>query len=503
MNVVLDPQQAVPFLNRAAYCIGTGKMALALREDYQQHLSVTQKEIGFEYIRGHGLFCEEMGIYHVHKVDGQDVVTYNFTYLDRVFDRYLRQGIKPFIELGFMPPPIASGEQTIFFWKGNVTPPRDAAAWQALVESTLRHLISRYGIEQVAAWPIEVWNEPNISPFWSGTMQDYFDLYEATAASVKRVSPRLQVGGPAICGVDTEHWLVSFFAYCEEKNLPLDFVARHCYTAGSPTRNGQYFYHDMMPPTRMIDELQETREIMARYGTVKDLPLYITEFNSSYNSRCPVHDTAFNAAYMARILSQAGEYAQGYSYWTFSDVFEEEGVPLSEFHGGFGLISGSGIKKPTFYTFAFFKQLGDTLLYRDENLLVTRRADGSYAIVAWNYQDLIGQAQSAFKPYTLTLPAFCARAVAARQTVGQGVCDPLQAWSDLGKPLTLTAAQHAVLTHAAEPLYTTQVLCEADGQYILTLDLQPNQLCLVEILPAPDCTAQLAGFDASQFYGLK
>lgn len=502
MHIDVDVSQAKPFVNNVGYCVGTGHMGMALRQDYQEHLMMVQRDIGFSYIRGHGLFGEDMGILRVQKQNGRQVITYNFMNLDKVFDMYLRMGVKPFIELGFMPKAIASGERTIFFWQGNVTPPREMALWQELVEHTLRHLIDRYGIEQVAQWPIEVWNEPNIPPFWAGDMKDYFDLYRATAQSVKRVSPRLRVGGPAICGVDTERWLNAFFTLCQNESLPLDFVARHCYTANSPTREGQYTYHTMMTPMRMPQELQQTHDIMARYEHVKNLPLYITEFNSSYNSRAPIHDTAFGAAYIAHLLAYAGDGADGYSYWTFSDVFEEEGLPVGEFHGGFGLVTMSGIKKPTYYAFEWTKKLGDTLLYRDERCIVTKRSDGAYAILAWHYDDGM-EAVTQDGAYTLRLPACFERAVLVKQSVGSGVCDPLQTWSDLGKPRALSAEQLDILKKSAQPKQETGMLNIECGMHNIDIALETNQLCFITVLPAPDFTDTYDGFDAKWFYGLK
>jgi xylan 1,4-beta-xylosidase len=163
-------------------------------------------------------------------------------------------------------------------------------------------------------------------------MEEYFKLYDVSAEAVKQVDPRIQVGGPAICGVETEKWLRAFFEHCIQNHSPLDFITRHCYTANMPTRRGQYAYHTINAPTQMIEELKETRQYMADYPQIAALPLHITEFSSSYVPNCPVHDTDFHAPYIARILSEAGEYADSYSYWTFGDVFEEFDVPKSVFY---------------------------------------------------------------------------------------------------------------------------------------------------------------------------
>ncbi len=494
------PARGRPFKNNATYCVGTGRMGLALQKEYTDHLKIVQEAIHFKYIRGHGLFCDDVGIYRELEMDGELHSFYNFTYLDRIMDSYLENGIRPFLELGFMPERLKSGDQTIFYWRGNTSPPNSYEKWADLIEATLNHLIERYGREEVINWPIEVWNEPNIH-FWAGSMEEYFKLYEYSAKAVKRVDERIKVGGPAICGIETEKWLRSFFEHCLDNDLPLDFITRHCYTANEPTRRGHYIYHSVMEPTRMIDELKETREIMASYPEIADMPLHITEFNSSYVPTCPIHDTDFHAPYIARILSEAGEYADSYSYWTFSDVFEEFDVPKSVFHGGFGLIALNSIKKPTFYAFEFFSKAGDELLYRDDKLIVTR-AEDRYVIIGYNWHDMRdGKAKETIE-YSLKLASIGQQAIAIKKQVGGGHANPLQTWSNMGKPRSLNKEQVKILQDAARPLQTDSRLIEEDGSYQLDLCIGNNQLCMVEIIPVEDKTHTYLGFDPVEFHGM-
>lgn len=485
------PASGRPFKNNATYCVGTGRIGLALQKEYLEHLKIVQESIGFKYIRGHGIFSDDVGIYREYEIDGEIHTFYNFTYLDRIIDSYLELGIRPFLELGFMPEKLKSGEQTIFYWKGNVTPPTSYEKWAGLVKATLNHLIERYGREEVITWPVEVWNEPNIG-FWAGTMEEYFTLYEYSARAVKEVDPRIQVGGPVICGVETEKWLRAFFEFCIESGAPLDFVSRHCYTANQPTMRGHYIYHTLNEPTYMIEELKETRAIMADYPQIADLPLHITEFNSSYVPVCPVHDTDFHAAYIARILSEAGEYADSYSYWTFSDVFEEQDVPKAVFHGGFGLVALNSIKKPTFYAFQFFSKAGKELLYRDDNLLVTRDED-RYVIIGWNWGEK--KENDTAKSYKLKLPAISEEAILIKKEVGGAQGNPLRTWSNLGKPRTLNKEQLAILQASAEPLQQDERLVAEKGTYELELNIAVNHLCMLEILPVVDQTDSYPGYD--------
>jgi len=165
-----------------------------------------------------------MGVYREDKNGNPE---YNYMYVDALFD-YLHQiGIKPFVELGFMPNYLASGPQTIFWWKGNVTPPNNYDKWAALIQNITQHFTDRYGVDEVKTWYFEVWNEPNLSPgFWTGTQEDYFKLYKYTAQAVKKVNSAYRVGGPATAGAAWEAELIEF---CQQNNLPIDFVSTHAY----------------------------------------------------------------------------------------------------------------------------------------------------------------------------------------------------------------------------------------------------------------------------------
>ncbi|MFW6022949.1 MAG: GH39 family glycosyl hydrolase [Halanaerobiaceae bacterium] len=500
-NEVKIPTSGRPFKNNVSYCVGTGRMGLALQKEYIDHLEVVQQSINFKYIRGHGLFCDDVGIYREYEIDGEVKSFYNFTYLDRIIDSYLENNIRPFLELGFMPEKLKTGDQAVFYWQGNVTSPASYEKWAELIIATFEHLIDKYGREEVVAWPVEVWNEPNI-PFWAGTMEEYFKLYDYSAQAVKKVDSQIRVGGPSICGVETEKWLRSFFEHCIENNSPLDFITRHCYTANQPTECGHYTYHTLNDPTYMIEELKETRQIMEDYPLTADMPLHITEFNSSYVPNCPVHDTDFHAAYIARILSEAGEYADSYSYWTFSDVFEEKDIPKSVFHGGFGLVALNSIKKPTFYTFEFFANAGSELLFRDNNLIVTKKED-RYVIIGWNWHNMRDGEKAKDQSYTLQLPSLGKQAISVKKEVGGKNANPLQTWSNLGKPRILDNEQLDILRSAAEPLQTDESLIEKDGIYEIKLNISCNHLCMLELIPVKDNTDTYSGYDKEEFYGLE
>ncbi len=470
MNMDLRNTQQPFWGNYADFCVGTGRMGLALHEEYLKQLEKAQKEIGFQYIRGHGLFSDDMGIFHAYQDEnGQRQVEYNWTYLDRVMDAYQRLNIKPFFELGFMPYDMASGSQLMFYWKGNVTPPQDHSEWANLIKAMIVHLVSRYGEREVATWPVEVWNEPNLAVFWENAdLEAYFKLYEVSVKAVKEALPQMRVGGPAICGIENCHdWMRAFLQFCQDKDLPLDFVTRHAYMAEEPIKTGHYVYHTMRTVQSIMDEMQATRDIIDSFPKFKGMEMHITEFNTSYSPLCPIHDTCYNAALVAGLLARLGEVAASYSYWTFGDVFEENGVPFTPFHGGFGLLANESIEKPTYWTYKFFKQLQGACVLKWDSAVVTKGEDGIFHGVLWAIDEK--------EHFSLALPKgeYC--------LVTNRVGDPRKAWHDLGQPANPSKEETEIIKACAKPnVQTAHVIGEVSIQLykhdVVYFQLRPVQM---------------------------
>lgn len=475
---------AVPFHNAVDFCIGTGRMGLALQREYYEQLKYVQENIGFSYIRGHGLFCDDMAIYQVKSDDsGKLCAEYNFTYLDRVMDMYLELNIRPFLELGFMPEKMASGEQTVFYWKGNVTPPKDYSRWVALVQATLRHLLERYGREEVITWPVEVWNEPNLSTFWkNASMQEYFKLYKVTSEAVKGVDSGFKVGGPAICGVEDALWMNAFLKFVQDSHAPLDFVTRHHYTSYPPEWDGHYGYIMLHAPEYALGELERSREIVDSFPEFKGMDIHITEFNTSYIPQCPIHDTNLNAAYVAHMLSKLGDKHASYSYWTFGDVFEEGGVAFTPFSGSFGLLANGRIPKPTFHTFAFFKKLKGACVLRSEEAVIVEAENGGYRGAVWNAD---GRNTGEELDFSVALPAEEGAYCVVKRLVDEECCNPLKVWHDLGEPANPTKEELTLLREAAKPLLTTKRLHSEENVVKLSVHLKKNAVLYFEVKKAP------------------
>lgn len=467
------------FNNNATYCIGTGRMNLALRHEYHKQLKMVQDEIGFSYIRGHGLFCDDMAVFHTFNEDGIEKVEYNFTYLDMVFDDYQSMGLKPFVELGFMPEKLASGSQTVFYWKGNVTPPIDYSKWADLITATINHWIERYGRDEVITWPFEVWNEPNLTAFWKDAdMEEYFKLYDVSSKAVKSCDERIRVGGPAICGVDDERWLRCFLEFCAENKAPLDFVTRHAYATEEPDISGHYAYQQLRAFEIFMSELKESRRIIDSFPEYKGMEMHITEFNTSYTPLNPIHDTNLNASYIARLLSEMGDMCASYSYWTFGDVFEEAGVAFTPFSGCFGLLTNGMIPKPTYWTYSFFKNLESNAIARNEHFVVTKE-DKKIKGIAWN--PIIDESGEQDITLDLSIEMNNGEYLLITRLVDEITCNPLKTWIDMGSPATPTKEQLKLLKECAKPLCRTKRFVVKDKVADLKITLSTNALFYFEI----------------------
>ncbi|MFD0032588.1 xylan 1,4-beta-xylosidase [Streptomyces sp. NPDC127172] len=461
-------------------CVGTGRLELALRRDYQDSLTLLQKDIGFRHIRGHGLFSDGMGVYRPYEWQGARQVHHSFTYVDQVVDACLALGIRPFLELGFMPGELASGGQTVFWWQGNVTPPSSHREWADLVRATLTHLVDRYGLEEVRDWPVEVWNEPDLPDFWEGADQAaYHRLYEVTAHAVKDVDASLQVGGPAVSPGADKGWLGRFAEFVERRDLPVDFVSRHAYTSGPAQPVPFGTYQTLAPAERLLEQFGAPRREL-KGTSLADLPVHITEFNSSYRPDNPVHDTAFHAAYLAPVLAAGGDLVDSFSYWTFSDMFEEVGVPTALFHGGFGLLTHRQVKKPTYHLYAFMARMGRDVLTRGDDHLVTRHPDGRVTVLAW------APPGTDLHTLRLSVPVGDTERDAVflrRSSVDEERGNAYTAWRRMGSPRSPRPHQLDMLHDAAEPGRTHLRLPIEEFRVDVDLTLERHEVTLVELSP--------------------
>ncbi len=312
------------------------------------------EELGFQHVRFHDLFSEQMGTLICHR----EKFLYSFFNADQIFDFLLSIGMRPFVELSFMPWALASGSTTVFHYRANVTPPKNYNHWATLIRKLVAHWVDRYGAREVAQWFFEVWNEPNVREFWTGAQEDYFELYRYTVEAIKGVEPSLRVGGPATAA---NAWIDEFLEFCEKNGVRADFISTHHYPTDAFGSEGDDTETQLSKSRRSVlrDQSDDTRR------RARGRPVYYTEWNASSNPRDPLHDDPYAAAFVVKTVMEANGLVDGYSFWTFSDIFEENYFPSVPFHGGFGLLTLHGIAKPTYRAYQLLHNLGTEQLRVD------------------------------------------------------------------------------------------------------------------------------------------
>jgi xylan 1,4-beta-xylosidase len=471
-TIVVDAQaQGKPFPHYWEEMFGSGRANLAMRAEYRSDMRMVKKVTEFRYVRFHGIFQDENGVY---SEDAQGKAVYDWSYVDHIYDGLLAEGVRPYVEISFMPKALASKLDYQGFWYHPiVAPPASYEKWDALIAAFAQHLVERYGIDEVAQWYFEVWNEPNIG-FWAGVpaQKSYFELYDHTARALKSVSPRLRVGGPATAQAA---WVGDMIAHATEAQVPLDFVSTHVY--GDDRTTDVFHDNRRMAPHQMVcaavDKVHEEIEHSAR----PKIPLIWSEFNASYANHQELTDSIYMGPWLAETISECDGKTEMMSYWTFSDVFEEQGVIRTPFYGGFGLVAEDGIPKPAYDAFMLLHELGDERLPAPaDEALVTRRADGSLAMAAWNLVEPGASGED--KQVTFDLKGVADDAYAAVRRVDAAHGDTLDAWKQMGSPRYPTEKQIEELRRASDPGPPEDVPVR-DGR--LTLTLPPMGLAVVEI----------------------
>jgi xylan 1,4-beta-xylosidase len=420
---------------------GSGRAVLSLRESYRQDLRAVKGVTSFSYVRFHGILMDENGVYDEDTL-GQPV--YNFSYIDQIYDGLLANGVRPFVELSFMPKKLAAQQMLHAFWyKQNISPPKDYARWDGLISALAAHLVERYGIDEVSQWYFEVWNEPNLD-FWGGTprQSSYWELYDHTATALKSVDSRLRVGGPATAQAA---WVPDFIQHGTDAKVPIDFVSTHVY--GDDTAKDVFGTDEKITREHMVCRAVGKVHDQIRASSQPSLPLIWSEFNASFANKPFVTDSVFMGPWLAETIRECDGLVDDMSYWTFSDVFEEQGVVKTPFYGGFGLLAEGGIPKPSFNAFALLHQLGDTRLQLDvDGALLTRRSDGALVLALWNY----APAGEVVAPrlVVLDLKAFAKRKVTVARLDGEHG-DVHTAYANMGSPRYPTKQQLQVLKAAA------------------------------------------------------
>jgi xylan 1,4-beta-xylosidase len=491
-DIQLDVSKAAQPLDRFFdLSVGSDFPGTLLRDDSMAQLKTAVDELGFRYLRFHGIFHDVFKT--VQEKDGK--IVYDWTKIDELYDSMLKRRIKPFVELGFTPLAMATSGNDIFYWKANTSHPRPEA-WRDLVHAFVTHIIERYGKEEVRSWPFEVWNEPNLEGFWEKADQKaYFDLYDNTARTIKAIDPELKVGGPSTAGAA---WVPEFLSHVKANGTPVDFVTTHTYgvDGGFLDEMGKADTKLSSSPDAIVGDIRKVRrEIEA--SAYPGLKLYFTEWSTSYTPRDLVHDSYISAAYILAKLKASEGQLQGMSYWTYSDLFEESGPPPTPFHGGFGLMNREGIRKPAWFAYKYLHALNGNAVPASDAQVLASYDGKSAAAVVWTFEQpeqkvsnrpFYGRivpnkaAEPAAVTFTGLKPGSYALTV---QRTGFRKNDAYSAYIDMGAPKSLTPAnlQRLQSLTTDKPEVQRQVSVGKDGKAAVKLPMKTNDIVLVKLSP--------------------
>jgi xylan 1,4-beta-xylosidase len=491
-QIVLDAAQARKPLDRFFdLSVGSDYPGTLIRDDSMAQLKTTVDELGFRYIRFHAIFHDVLQT--VRRENGR--IVYDWSKIDELYDKLLARGIKPFVELGFTPKAMATSNNQIFYWAGNTSHP-DPAAWKDLVANFIRHIEQRYGQDEVRTWFFEVWNEPNLDGFWEKADQKaYFELYDLTAKTIKAIDPALPVGGPSTAGAA---WVPEFLDYMANSGAPVDFVTTHTYgvDGGFLDEKGEGDTKLSPSPDAIIGDVRRVRGQISA-SKFPNLPLYFTEWSTSYTPRDLVHDSYISAPYILAKLKGVQGMVQGMSYWTYTDLFEEPGPPTKPFEGGFGLLNPQGIRKSAYFTYKYLHALsGNEIPVKDAQVWAATDGAALRAVV-WDFQQPEQKVSnrpfySRVVPATQSAPAVLqfrhakpGRYRLQVRRTGFRVNDAYTAYIDMGAPKTLTPEQVGQLNTLTQdaPESDRVVSVGKAGAVSVTVPMRSNDVVLVTLEP--------------------
>ena len=490
--ITINTQRAGKVFHSALnVCIGGEHAALEFNRESLRQLAIAHRLCGFSYIRFHGILNPAMQT--ARRLPNGKLI-YNWRRVDHLYADLLHTGVKPIVELSFMPRALASGTATCFYYKGNITPPRHYRQWGDMIESLARNLEKRFGRHQVRSWYFEVWNEPNYGGFSTVGFKGYLKLYASAARAIKAVDPKLRVGGPASAGMG---WISRFIKACHREHIPLDFISCHTYACGPHKwANGKKGLRVAAKPDAIAGGIHWTQERIL-HSPMPNLPLLITEWGPSYSSRDAVHDTYFQAVWLLEQVHTIKPSPRLMSYWALSDIFDEDGPQTKPFEGGFGIFNPQGIPKPTFFAMEFLHELQGRELATHDSQSIAVVHDNGIRLLAWDY-NWPHQTSRDDSFYRAPHPSVAALPIALtieHLKPGKYILriyreryrhdDAYTLYQKWGHPAHLTPHQLVRLRAAVsnQPVLKKIVSIPEDGQLKLTISMRTNGMILLKVTP--------------------
>lgn len=369
-----------------------GRASDLLHQNILSILDEVQHTIRFKYIRFHGLLGDDM--MPVAR-DRTGKLHFNFMLIDQVLDNLHELNLKPWVELSFMPSCLASDpDKTIFQLPFNTSPPKDMEEWVSLVEALVKHLIARFGPDEVKTWPFSVWSEPDTptSMFGWDDPDLFLEFYRRTRQTVKAVCPEISFGSPAVLYMRhniAPVWIRNFLGYVVKNNCMPDFLSIHYYADMLPTADTSGRV-ELAPRTRFPSDPNDFRDFITDYQSIVQhagmghLPIYMTEWNLTFSHRNLINDTVFKSCYFVKNILENYDRLESFAYWSLTDLLSENALPETLFHGGMGMYTHNGIRKPVYHAMRLMQMLGDELIAQGDGYFVTRK-DSTLRIMTYHY----------------------------------------------------------------------------------------------------------------------
>ena len=362
-----------------------------LYSDVQNMLRKVQKEIGFRYIRFNGIVSDEMRVF---SLDSAGNPVFSFTYVDKVLDFLLSIGLRPFIQISFMPEDLAKTRKKLFGYL--VSEPENRKLWCQMVTALVQHMLIRYGKEEVRLWYFSVWHLPDTPSEMYGfsNAMDFYRFYQETWTAVKKCDPNLRFGTPAsyyLVQPGYSNWYIPFLEWCRANSCIPDFLNFHYYDLVFHDTDGAqeaFGFQETMVLRETPDGFNNfvIQVLSERHKLGADtMPIFLTEWNNTPSQQDLLNDTCFKSCYIAKGILENYDKLDSFGYWTLTDWTGEAPEPEKMFFGGLGMFTSGGIPKASFYVFTLLRQLGTELLGRGNGWFITRK-DDSYQVLLYHYR---------------------------------------------------------------------------------------------------------------------
>lgn len=331
------------------------------RVDVLRQLELARDELGARHVRACAMYSPEMRVYTRVLVDWKNpdaAPRVNWQMVDLSLEMLLERGLKPVYTTCFTPPGFTDSQASCWPDRNPVGMPRDLEQWARFVADGVCHHARRFGLEELRTWLFECWNEPNLSSFFDGSREDFLRLWKHTWYAVKSVDEALMIGGPSTARGE---WLEQFLDFCWRENVPPDYLISHVYNNDSESQplcpfDGPAAHRVKDSPHFASGVIRGVASALREAGWSG--PMHWNEWGRSWFPHDPLKETAREAAFVVKTMTEVSQEADVFAFWCLSDIYDQAGFQASEFDGHYGMLSLHGLKKPAYFAHQLLCRLG-------------------------------------------------------------------------------------------------------------------------------------------------